>query len=78
MGIISLSDSLEIRAEGDVELKKYMIVTVRMDDEYLNDKDTQLVVIRYNDTQVQVLDKAQCRITREGDIFKVECKGLWR
>ena len=40
MGIISLSDSLEIRAEGDVELKKYMIVTVRMEDEYLNDKHT--------------------------------------
>ncbi|XP_071158228.1 uncharacterized protein [Mytilus edulis] len=77
MGIICLSDAVEIRTDEEVEVKKNMVVTVRMEDNPNTEKDSQLVVIRYNDTQVQVLDKSQCRITKDGTNFKVECKGLW-
>lgn len=78
MGIVSLSDAVEIRNEGDVDFKKNTTVFVGMDDANSSDKDTIVVVIRYTDNVVQVLDKTQCRMTKEGDTYKVECKGIWR
>lgn len=76
-GIFSLSDAVEIRTQGEVDVKKNMVVTVCLPDDNEDYSSSALVVIRYNETQVQVLDKSQCRMTKSGNTVKVECKGLW-
>lgn len=44
MGIVSASDAVEIRMDGEYDATKNLTVQVSMDDE--DDPDTQLVVIR--------------------------------
>nr|XP_022309577.1 uncharacterized protein LOC111115210 [Crassostrea virginica] len=61
--------------DGECDVTKGMSVQVSMDDE--EDPDTQLVVIRFNERKVQVLDKSQCRLKKDRNLFLVETKGIW-
>ncbi|XP_062600957.1 uncharacterized protein LOC134262579 [Saccostrea cucullata] len=74
-GIVSASDAVEIRMDGDCDTNKTFTVQVSMDDE--EDPDTQLVVIRFNEGKVQVLDKSQCRLKKDRNLYLVETKGIW-
>lgn len=74
-GIMAVSDAVEIRMDGECDDTKNISVQVSMDDE--EDQDSQLVVIRFKEGKVQVLDKSQCRLKKDRNLFLVETKGVW-
>ncbi|KAK3108548.1 hypothetical protein FSP39_010432, partial [Pinctada imbricata] len=74
LGIVSVSDTIEISSDGADTMKKTTIQLPLDDDD---DPDAQLVVIRYNDHKVQVLDKSQCHMKKEKNIVRVEGLGVW-
>lgn len=69
-GIMAVSDAVEIWMDGECDDTKNISVQVSMDDE--EDQDSQLVVIRFKEGKVQVLDKSQCRLTKDRNSFLVE------
>lgn len=74
-GIMAVSDAVEIWMDGECDDTKNISVQVSMDDE--EDQDSQLVVIRFKEGKVQVLDKSQCRLKKDRNLFLVETKGVW-
>lgn len=78
-GIVRASDCIHIASQSDdAEMKKCVTVHLPMDEDE-DDKDTELVVARCNDSEVQVLDKKQIAIKGKEDdgVFTVDIKGFW-
>ncbi|XP_060062472.1 uncharacterized protein LOC132543032 [Ylistrum balloti] len=80
LGILAVSDAVEVSAkDSSVDIQKNILVQLTIDGDDSDDgKDTHLVVIRYKDDQVQVMDKSQCHITQvEHGVYSVQTRGLW-
>ncbi|XP_045169804.2 uncharacterized protein LOC123532439 isoform X2 [Mercenaria mercenaria] len=78
-GIVNASDVVHLAylSKGPEMSKPVTINLPLYDDE--DDKDTELVVARCNETEVQILDKKQIAVkaTDREDVYSVDIKGFW-
>lgn len=79
-GIVEASDAVQITTlTKGAEMKRHITVHLAINDND-DEKDTELVFVRCNEQEVQVLDKRQYSVkcTERNDVLSVDIKGFWR
>lgn len=74
LGILGVSDAIELDSHRGLNFKKNVTVQLRLMKEVPDDSQTELVVIRYDNRHIQVLDKSQARIITSGPNYTVDMK----